>query len=216
MHDDYPSVAKPCTFARFGTVDGRLAVADQTQAKSDETPLFRGLRPSMDGSSSRLPGFVPRFAGSGAPCSKIWPLRCLIHTFGSQNEGVCVAVNGRTPSAERRRWPRLPLAIPVFVRSQSDSEKEFLEFATALNVSAGGMLVALRRSIPSAAQVLLEIPSAPLAALADLPNVARSLRAKVLRMEHGEGYNLVGVKFSRPLGNSHAPVRQRRKLASPV
>jgi hypothetical protein len=109
------------------------------------------------------------------------------------------------------------LAIPVFVRSGSETEKEFLEFATALNVSAGGMLVAVRRSIPSAAQVLLEIPSAPLAALAALPQVARSLRAKVLRMQHAEGYNLVGLKFARPLLNSQAPARPlRRKLASSV
>ena len=101
-------------------------------------------------------------------------------------------LNGKTPSEERRRWPRLPLAIPVFVRSQIESDKEFLEFATAINVSAGGMLVAVRRSIPSAGQVSLEIPSAPLAALADLPTVVRNMRAKVLRMEHGENYNLVG------------------------
>jgi len=126
-----------------------------------------------------------------------------------------VRLNGKTPAAERRQWPRLPLAIPVFVRSQSETDKEFLEFATALNVSAGGMLVAVRRAIPSSARVLLEIPSAPLAALAALPRVARNLRAKVLRMQHGEGYNLVGVKFSRPLVNSHPVVKRlRRKLAS--
>jgi len=126
-----------------------------------------------------------------------------------------VRLNGKTPAAERRQWPRLPLAIPVFVRSQSDTDKEFLEFATALNVSAGGMLVAVRRAIPSSARVLLEIPSAPLAALAALPRVARNLRAKVLRMQHGEGYNLVGVKFSRPLVNSHLGIKRlRRKLAS--
>ena len=120
-------------------------------------------------------------------------------------------------AAERRRWPRLPLAIPVFVRSGAETGKEFLEFATALNVSAGGMLVAVRRSIPSTAQVLLEIPSAPFAALAALPRVARSFRAKVLRMQHGEGYNLVGLKFSRPLLNSHSTSRPlRRKLASSV
>lgn len=126
-------------------------------------------------------------------------------------------VNGNGATGERRRWPRLPLAIPVFVRSGAETGKEFLEFATALNVSAGGMLVAVRRSIPSTAQVLLEIPSAPLAALAALPRVARSLRAKVLRMQHGEGYNLVGLKFSRPLLSAHAPARPlRRKLASSV
>jgi hypothetical protein len=126
-----------------------------------------------------------------------------------------VGVNGKTPSAEHRRWPRLPLAIPVFVRSRADSDKEFLEFATALNVSAGGMLVAIRRSIPSAAQVSLEIPSAPLAALDSLPNVTRNMRAKVLRMQHGEGYNLVGVKFSRPLLN-HSSSKPRRKYTSSV
>ena len=128
-----------------------------------------------------------------------------------------VRLNGKAPAAERRQWPRLPLAIPVFVRSQSEAEKEFLEFATALNVSAGGMLVAVRRAIPSSARVSLEIPSAPLAALAALPRVARNLRAKVLRMQHGEGYNLVGLKFSRPLVNSHPAIKPlRRKLASPV
>lgn len=121
----------------------------------------------------------------------------------------------RTPTGERRRWPRLPLAIPVFVRSRAESDKELLEFATALNVSAGGMLVALRRSIPPAAQVSLEIPSAPVAALADLPSVTRNLRAKVLRMQHGEGYNLLGLKFSRPLVN-HNSAKPRRKLASSV
>lgn len=126
-------------------------------------------------------------------------------------------VNGKSPAAERRRWARLPLAIPVFVRSRAEADKEFLEFATALNVSAGGMLVAVRRSLPSAAQVSLEIPSAPLAALATLPTVTRNLRAKVLRLQHGEGYNLVGLKFSRPLLNSHAPARSlRRKLTSSV
>jgi len=109
----------------------------------------------------------------------------------------------------------LPLAIPVFVRSRAESDKELLEFATALNVSAGGMLVALRRSIPPAAQVSLEIPSAPVAALADLPSVTRNLRAKVLRMQHGEGYNLLGLKFSRPLVN-HNSAKPRRKLASSV
>lgn len=122
-------------------------------------------------------------------------------------------MKGKTRSAERRRWPRLPLAIPVFVRSQAKSDKEFLEFATAINVSAGGMLVAVRRSIASAAQVSLEIPCAPLAALADLPTVTRNLRAKVLRMQHGEGYNLVGLKFSRPLLD-HNSAKPRRKLAS--
>lgn len=109
------------------------------------------------------------------------------------------------------------MAIPVFVRSRLEQDKEFLEFATALNVSAGGMLVAVRRSLPAAVEISLEIPSAPLAALAALPKAARTLRAKVLRSEHAETYNLVGLKFVRPLVESRTKVKvQRRKHSSLV
>jgi c-di-GMP-binding flagellar brake protein YcgR len=126
-------------------------------------------------------------------------------------------VNSKSSAAERRRWPRLPLAIPVFVRSQLEDDREFLEFATALNVSAGGMLVAVRRALPAAAEVSLEIPSAPLAALAALPKAARTLRAKILRTEHSESYNLVGLKFAKPLVAPRAARKSpRRKQSSLV
>jgi hypothetical protein len=119
-------------------------------------------------------------------------------------------VGTRAAAGERRRWPRLPLAIPVFVRSNDGEEKEFLEFATALNVSAGGMLVAVRRAFPSSARVSLEIPSAPLASLTALPKAARSLQAKILRLEHAEGYSLAGLKFSQPLLKPDATAGSRR------
>ena len=121
----------------------------------------------------------------------------------------------RRPEKERRKWTRLPLAIPVFVRSRDEKGKEFLEFATALNISAGGALIAVRRSLPKTAQVLLEIPSAPLAATASLPRAARTLRARATRITHAEGYHLLGLKFSRPLLNGSSPARSRRgKLTS--
>src|SRR5579859_5092505 len=101
---------------------------------------------------------------------------------------------GTSRGTERRKWARLPLAIPVFVRSRDGKGKEFLEFATALNVSAGGMLVAIRRVLPPIAQLRLEIPSAPVAALA--PRAARTLRAKTLRTTPADGYYLLGLKFS--------------------
>jgi PilZ domain len=133
--------------------------------------------------------------------------------LNDDKEGVCVTI--KTSAAERRRWPRLPLAIPVFVRSRGEADKELLEFATALNVSAGGMLLAVRRPIlRSTQQVSLEIPSAPLAAMAALPKVARTLRARVLRMQHGEGYNLIALKFARPLLRSHIPGKMRRRKLS--
>ena len=126
-------------------------------------------------------------------------------------------VSKRKERGERRKWARLPLAIPVFVRSRDDKGKECLEFATALNVSAGGMLVAVRRVLPPSAVISLEIPSAPLAALAPLPRASRNLRAKALRMTHAEGYHLLGLKFFRPLLNAPAlDGARRRKVGSVV
>lgn len=118
--------------------------------------------------------------------------------------------------SERRKWPRLPLAIPVFVRSRDDKGKEFLEFATALNVSAGGMLVAIRRVLPLIAQIKLEIPSAPVAAMAVLPRASRNLRAKALRTTPAEGYYLLGLKFARPLLQTVSPNGMRRKKLTSV
>jgi c-di-GMP-binding flagellar brake protein YcgR len=106
------------------------------------------------------------------------------------------------------------LAIPVFVRSRDEKGKELLEFATALNVSAGGMLVAVRRALPSPSPILLEIPSAPLVTLASLPKASRNLRARALRTTHAEGYHLIGLKFSRPLLSAAGRNGTRRKIAS--
>jgi len=126
-------------------------------------------------------------------------------------------VNRQKPERERRRWPRLPLAIPVFVRSRDEKGKEFLEFATALNISAGGALVAVRRSLPLSARVSLEIPSAPLGSGTALPKAPRNLRARTVRVTHAEGYHLVGLKFSHPLlGNASTRQLIRRKVASSV
>jgi len=108
----------------------------------------------------------------------------------------------------------LPLAIPVFVRTRDGKGKEFLEFATALNVSAGGMLIAVRRILSAGAQLRLEIPSAPVAAL---PSASRTLIAKALRTTPAEGYYLLGLKFSRPLLHPSASNGlRRRKIAAVV
>ena len=125
-------------------------------------------------------------------------------------------MNGVRAGTERRKWARLPLAIPVFVRSSDRKGKEFLEFATALNVSAGGMLVAIRRVLPAIAHIRLEIPSAPVAALALLPKASRALRARALRTTPAQGYYLLGLKFARPLLLSNHFSLRRRKVASPV
>jgi len=126
-------------------------------------------------------------------------------------------LSSRKQENNRRKWERLPLAIPIFVRSKDGNDKELLEFATALNVSAGGALVAVRRALPLSSQVLLEIPSAPLVATSNLPKVARNLQARIVWAKHAEGYQLAGVKFAHALLNttSNLPAK-RRKAVSPL
>jgi PilZ domain-containing protein len=126
-------------------------------------------------------------------------------------------LNRNRPQDERRKWSRLPLAIPVFVRSHDKNGKELLEFATALNISATGALLAVRRSLPLSSQVLLEIPSVPLASTTDLPKSCRNLRAKTMWIAHAETYQLVGLRFAQPLLNHNGPrTPARRKVLSSV
>ncbi len=101
--------------------------------------------------------------------------------------------------SERRRWERLPIAIPVFVQGVDDRGKEFLEFTSALNISAGGALLAVRRYVKQSSQVSVEIPSAPLPQLGVAPHFVRSVQAQVIRVTHSDHGHLWALKFSRPL-----------------
>jgi hypothetical protein len=117
--------------------------------------------------------------------------------------------------SERRRWPRLPLAIPIFVRSREKNGKDTLELATAVNISAGGALVAVRRPLPLAARVLLEVPTPPSPATATQSKAMRVLRARTVRVTNGEGYQLTGFQFLRPLSSGNGvPKWSKGKVTS--
>ncbi|HEV8523275.1 MAG TPA: PilZ domain-containing protein [Terriglobales bacterium] len=150
----------------------------------------------------------PRLLTIHTPDAAIWHSVCPIQA-GFSTQGELVAVK-RAP-LERRRHERIPLAIPVFVRGADSEGKEFLEFATALNISAGGALLATRRHLPRFAQLSLEIPSAPLPRMPVLPKAVRRLRARLLRVTVLDGYQLWGLRFSSAVFSS--PV-SRRKVPS--
>lgn len=103
-----------------------------------------------------------------------------------------------THDHERRKWDRLPISIPFFMRGTKDDGEEFLDFATALNVSAGGALLATRRYLDPGSMVKLEIPVA-LVNKAQLPRSVSLLQAKVLRCTPDRKYFLLGLEFETPL-----------------
>ncbi len=102
---------------------------------------------------------------------------------------------------EKRQHQRLPLSIPIFVRGADENGKEFLEFAIALNVSAGGILLSTRRTLSPRVDLALEIPVPPLPSLDAVERSVRSLKARVVRVTHGPRSHEVGLKFSQPLEN---------------
>ena len=112
--------------------------------------------------------------------------------------------------SERRQWPRLSLAIPIFVRSREKNGKDVLELATAVNISAGGALVAIRRPLPVSARVSLEVPTPPSPATAKRSKTTRVLRARTVRVTNGEGYQLTGFQFLRPLANGNGRSKLNR------
>src|SRR5206468_2153887 len=100
---------------------------------------------------------------------------------------------------ERRRWSRLPLAIPAFIRGVNGQGREFLEFCTLLNESAGGALLAIRKPLRRWSRVSLEIPSAPLLKNVKLRQTIRMVRARVIRTMYVDRWNLCGLQFVRPI-----------------
>ncbi len=111
---------------------------------------------------------------------------------------------------DQRKWQRIPLAIPVFIRGVDEQGRDFLEFATALNISAGGALIATRRQLPRCARLSLEIPVAPMPRAVTLPKSTRRMRAKLVRVTLGENYQLWGLKFANILDPIGDPVRSAR------
>jgi PilZ domain len=117
---------------------------------------------------------------------------------------------------DQRKYPRLALAIPVFLRNYAGSAGDPVEFASVIDVSAGGMLVVSRRSRQIASHLLLEIPVAPLAGVAVLPSASRCFQGRVVRSLARDGYHLLAIKFSAPLGKPLAAARKRtRAIAKP-
>jgi hypothetical protein len=101
-----------------------------------------------------------------------------------------------TSGTKRRRWKRLAVTIPVFIRGVDERGRDFLDLSAAVNISAGGALLVSRRFLPSDSRVSVEIPAPP------LPKhhfKAQRLKARVVQVRSGDGYHLCGLAFSRPL-----------------
>jgi hypothetical protein len=111
---------------------------------------------------------------------------------------------------EERKWARLQLAIPVFIRTQDGNGKDSLEFATAINISPGGALVVVRHSLPKSTVVSVEIPSAPIGPALGLKPPLSVMQAKAVWVAHLDDHHLLGLKFARPISTDGTAISSAR------
>ena len=102
-------------------------------------------------------------------------------------------------ASDRRQWQRIPVGIPIFIRGLDQQGKQFLEFTSTLNISAGGALVATRQNLLRRSRVSLEIPSPPLPRVGLSLQSVRNLQARLVHLARSNGCHVWGLRFTRPL-----------------
>lgn len=122
--------------------------------------------------------------------------QCLLGDLQSCRRLTLPQGNSRT---EKRRWQRVALPVPVFVRGTDELGKEFLEFSTALNISRGGALLATRRYLAPSAMISIQIPPPPFPSQSLPQPVVGNLEAKVVQVRPANRYHLSGLSFTHPL-----------------
>lgn len=140
-------------------------------------------------------------------------------------QGDCVGGSVATQSSlgeleiadeiNRRRWDRLPVAIPVFIRGKDSHGRPFEEFTTGFDISPGGMLLATRQYVAPSSKLTLEIPTAPAPKMQLVDRFVRDISGRAVRVTHAEQYYLYGVKFERPLADRRSAPSSRKKKNSP-
>jgi hypothetical protein len=108
----------------------------------------------------------------------------------------------------------LPLSIPFFMRVRKSSGERLLAFATTLNISAGGVLLATKQYLEPGTQISLEMPTA-LTNKAQLPHSVSVLNATVLRCTEERHYFLLGLQFEKPLIAASAESANGLSAANP-
>jgi hypothetical protein len=111
---------------------------------------------------------------------------------------------------ERRRWNRLPICVPMFVRWTDERKRRPLEFATALNIGGGGALLAMRHGAPVGTTLSIDIPCAVILGEIQLSGSVNQITALVVRVARQDKACLVAASFAAPLEE----MRSAAKLSS--
>jgi len=105
----------------------------------------------------------------------------------------------RVDSSNTRRFPRIRLQIPVFLRSSDATGLEFIELTRTLNISASGACITCSHILRPDQTVHLTIPAPSPASSSLVPSETPPIVARVKRQEVMGDVRLFGLEFLRPL-----------------
>jgi hypothetical protein len=117
----------------------------------------------------------------------------------SARENVVHKAGVNTLYEERRRFPRIHLQVPLFVRGRDAHGQQFLELAKALDISGLGAFITCPKALVISDFVTLTIPAPSIISSALIPAGMPPIQARVRRQQEAGDIYLVGVEFVRPL-----------------
>jgi hypothetical protein len=100
---------------------------------------------------------------------------------------------------ERRRYQRILLQIPLFIRGKDSHGEQFMELAKTLDISALGAFVASPRPLPINGFITLTIPAPSITSSGLVPAGMAPIQAKVRRQQEAGDVYLIGVEFLKPI-----------------
>ena len=101
---------------------------------------------------------------------------------------------------ERRRFQRIHLQVPLFIRGKDAYGEQFLELAKTLDISGIGAFVTSPRPLAINEIVTLTIPAPSITSSALVPAGMPPIQARVKRKQDAGDVHLVGVEFLKPIG----------------
>lgn len=101
---------------------------------------------------------------------------------------------------ERRRFQRISLQVPLFIRGRDAYGEQFVDLGKTLDISALGALVASPRPLAINDVVTLTIPAPSITSSALVPSGMPPIQARVKRQQEAGDVHLVGLEFLKPIG----------------
>jgi PilZ domain-containing protein len=102
-------------------------------------------------------------------------------------------------SDERRRFQRMRLQVPLFIRGRDAHGEQFLELAKTLDISGLGAFLTCPRALAVNEVITLTIPAPSITSSALVPAGMPPIQARVKRQQEAGDVHLVGVEFLKPL-----------------